>query len=350
MSQNINKNRILLSQMAPHVHSFNVGENKVDKLYKWLCEWIKQKLKSGEIKPGDFLPPKGELAFHIGVSKGTVQNVYRLLEDSGLIESKQRIGTYIKAIGQENSIEKLTSKQQITCQKIKQYILEKQYQIGDELVSIRTLSKELSVSTATIRIAINTLIFEKILAKNNNAFIINNLSFPANHVEQETLVQKISKKIKNYIGQNLKSGEKLPSNKEFAKKYNVSVKTIHDSIKDLEHNGIVRIRRGQYGTTVAEKEEHSRLYNYEKTEIKIKNFISKNCEIGDKLPSIRELAKYTNVSVKTVKIALDNLMEDGYVTIRRGRNGGTFITDIPQDINESYTWLAINPEYLENIN
>ena len=101
--------RITVAEMAPHVHSFRAGENKTDKIYEWLLAWIKQSLKDGKIKPNDYLPQKGDLAFHIGVSTGTIQNVYRMIEDAGLVESKQKIGTIIKSQKSEFS-EKLTSK------------------------------------------------------------------------------------------------------------------------------------------------------------------------------------------------------------------------------------------------
>ena len=57
----------------------------------------------------------------------------------------------------------------------------------------------------------------------------------------------------------------------------------------------------------------------------------KNCRIGDKLPSIKEFSVMLSVSTKTIKRALDEIEEDGYVTFARGRYGGTFVTDIPQD-------------------
>ena len=44
--------------------------------------------------------------------------------------------------------------------------------------------------------------------------------------------------------------------------------------------------------------------------------------------------------------AIDNLAEDGYVTSSRGRYGGTFVTDIPQNSTEAYKWLAISSDYV----
>ena len=77
--------QITVSEMAPHVHSFLPGENKVNKISAWLINWITNSLKNGSIKPYDMLPSKGNLAFHIGVSQGTIQNVFRYVEDFGLV-------------------------------------------------------------------------------------------------------------------------------------------------------------------------------------------------------------------------------------------------------------------------
>ncbi len=342
-----NIKRITVSEMAPHVHSFNYGENRVEKLYLWLKQWIDVKLKSGEIKPYYFLPAKGDLAFHIGVSKGTIQNVYRMLEDANIVESKQKIGTYIKE-QTENNMDKLTSKREITCQRLKQYIIDNNYKQNDKLPSIRTLEKILGISATTIRMSVNCLVYEDIIRKKENFFIVNDLNFSASEITSQTLVEKISEKIEKYVTDNLKSGDRLPPNSVLAKKYKVSVKTIHDSIKILVKAGVLRTRRGQYGTTVSDNNE-TKLYNYEKSELKIRHYIYENCKIGDKLPPIREFAKSIGVSTKTVKSALDNLMGDGYITCQRGRKGGTFVTDIPKSVKESYTWLALNPNYISAI-
>ena len=87
----------------------------------------------------------------------------------------------------------------------------------------------------------------------------------------------------------------------------------------------------------------------EKIELKIRHYIAENCNIGSRLPSILTFAEQYEVSAKTVKKALDNLSEEGYITFTRGRYGGTFVTDIPQGVNEAYKWLALSPEYATNI-
>ena len=138
--------------------------------------------------------------------------------------------------------------------------------------------------------------------------------------------------------------------KLLAKKFKVSVKTVHDALKLLAKSGILLIKRGQYGTTViSDNSYETELYQYEKFEQKLKQYIASNCDVGSKLPAIKNLAKEFDTSEKTIKKALDNLAFDGYVTFVRGRFGGTFVTDIPQVIGEAYKWLAITPEYITNM-
>ena len=340
--------KIAVSEMAPHVHSFDVNENKTEKISRWLEKWIREGVKAGRIKPYDMLPSKGDLAFHIGVSIGTMQNVFRHIEDCGLVESKQRIGTYIKPFVKNCAAVKLTSKRELAVQMIKNFLVQNNYKPGDKLISSRRLSKITGISNATVRNAIECLISEKIIDKKDNIYTVVRTDFIPGAVKQLTLAEKIADKINQYIETDFQKGDKLPANSEFAKQFNVSVKTIHDSMKLLEKKGILIARRGRYGTTVAGQDMKAELYNYEKIELKIRHYIAENCEIGSKLPSIEKFSSIYNISCKTVKKALNNLAEDGYLTFVRGRYGGTFVTDIPQSVNEAYRWLAISSDYISN--
>lgn len=49
---------------------------------------------------------------------------------------------------------------------------------------------------------------------------------------------------------------------------------------------------------------------------------------GDQLPPERELATMLNVSRDTVRDATSSLADAGYLVVRRGRYGGTFIADV----------------------
>ena len=344
MSQIENGRQITVAEMAPHVHSFLPNENKVNKISEWLIGWIKKSLLSGKIKHYDFLPSKGDLACHIGVSLGTMQNAFRLVEDEGLIESKQKIGTYIKDTNEKN-IEKLTSKREAACEEIKKYLIEKECKKGDILISTRNLSKILNIPSSTIRTAINSLISNGIISKRKNNFVINNLDFKIENKEPETLVEKTAEHINSYIKKHLRAGDKLPSNSALADMFNVSIKTIHDAIKILSIAEIVKTKRGYYGTVVTDKNTENNLYFYEQVEQSIKKYIAEKCKINDKLPSIKNFAEVFNVSAKTIKKALDNLAQDGYIFYTRGRYGGTFVAEIPVKYEQGYTWLALSPEF-----
>ena len=332
--------RITVAEMAPPIHSFLPNENKVKKIACWLRDWIETGLKSQKIEPDDLLPAKGDLACHIGVSQGTVQSAYRIVEDLGLVESKQRIGTYIKG---SKTTEKLTSKRELAITIVKKFLLENNYQAGDKIISIRELSRTTGISNTTLVTAFSHLVSQGVLEKKNNSFILLHGDLNIENIETKTLVEKVAENIKDYV-LNLSAGDKLPPNIELAKKFNVSVKTIHDAIKLLSKEGLLLTRRGRYGTSISK--DNSELYHYEKIEQKIRQYIAENAQVGDKLPSIKEFSKLYNTSEKTVKTALDNLAEDGYLTFTRGRYGGTFVMDIPQGVNEAYKWLAINSEYI----
>lgn len=342
--------KITVADMAPHVHSFLPGENKVEKIFAWLSNWIVLSLECGKIKPYDLLPLKSDLACHIGVSQGTVQNVFRLLEDAGYVESKQRIGTYIKDRKNGVEIEKLTSKRELAIEVVKKYLSENNYKKGDILVSVRKLSQYIGISNTTLRMAIATLVSRGVLKKQDNSFIVTDLDFEVSRIETMTLVEKVAINLKQYIAENFKPGERLPSNSELTKIFKVSIKTIHDAVKQLAKEGVLYTRRGQYGTIVLDElgEYSSGTYFYEKFEQKIRLYIAENCQIGDKLLPIRKFAEIFETSEKTIKKALDNLAEEGYLTFTRGRYGGTFVMDIPQSSGDAYKWLAISTDYVSN--
>ena len=337
--------RITVAEMAPHVHNFLPNENKVNKISDWLIAWIENSLASGKIKPDDFLPSKGDLAFHIGVSLGTMQNVFRIVEDKGFIESRQKIGSYIK-VGSGNQIEKLTSKREVAVEMIKKYIIENKYKSGDKLASARKLSQELAIPFATIRSAINNLIIENVIEKKDKYFVIKKVNFVLKNKEQQTLAEKIAEHINKYIKTHLKPGAKLPSNNALADMYNVSIKTIHDAIKILVLAGIVKTKRGYYGTVVVNSSDNGNdLYYYEQVEQSIKKYIAENCKVGTKLPTIKNFADVFNISAKTIKNALDNLANDGYINFVRGRYGGTFVRELPAVYEQNYAWLALSSDF-----
>ena len=353
----------------------NIYESKAIVISNWLAEWIEKDFKIGKIQETNLLPKKAELAYHLGVSIGTMQNALRYLEDKGYVESKQCIGTMVRNWkNPASNVRKLTSKRDICIDLIKRYIAEKRIKIGQRVPSSRVLANLIGSSANTTRLALENLCQQGILehqyqSTNEVCWILksNNFQTPKLNIDvldNVTLVEKVQKDLEKYICKKFKVGDKMPAHEELSKEMKVSIKTIHDALKVLIKKGILLARRGRYGTTViripdenstAIKKESSifasaqetAFYNYEKTENHIKSMIAENYQVGAKLPSILQLSKELDLSPNTVRKALNNLAEDGYLRFARGRYGGTFIIDIPETSAQSFKWLAVNPKYVE---
>lgn len=311
----------------------SLKQDKANTLVKFLEAYIVK------AKENDLLPSKQEVSSFLNVSMGTVQNAYRILEDKGLVKSKQRIGTVITS----SDVKKQVSKRDCCVNLIKKYMLANNIKDTSELPSVRKMAKEIHMSCNTVNSAIKSI-------QNGNS---ENIS------KEKSLIGQIEKDIENYISENCKIGDNIPTLNEFSKILNVSIKTVHDAVKQLSAKRILTPHRGRYGTTVINmpnsikmKKEDSifapakdaSFYFYEKVQNHIKKFIINNCEVGSKLPSIREMALEMNVNSNTIRRALKNLEEDEYITFERGRYGGTFVTEIPDEI--SYKWLALNPKFV----
>ncbi len=376
--------RIEISQLPKEIPDFkNTFESKDSIIKKWLTDWIVSGIKKGGIEPNSLLPKKQELAYYLGVSVGTVQNAVRCVEDAGFLESKQRIGTIIKDTNTSNPIiRKASSKREKVITQIKKYIVENNLQCGDSLPSARFLSAEIGNSTNTIRLALDYLasqgiIEAKAFRSNESNWVLKKIpEFSENEkkllksekeeISADTLVFKVKREIKEYIKNNYKIGDRLPAHQELSEILKVSIKTVHDAIKTLIDEGYLLARRGRYGTTIIKIPDstspnllqplnetsifasaaEAAFYSYQKIENEIKKFIAANYEIGAKLPSMEDLSKQFDVSSNTIRKALQNLAKQGIVNFSRGRYGGTFVVDLPEDdTEESFRWLAVSPDY-----
>lgn len=350
----------------------NTDEAKSVVIAKWLMASIDRLLSSGKISVGNLLPTKAELAYFLGVSVGTIQNALRYIEDFNYVESKQRIGTIIKDKNSvSGGVRKLTSKREMAILKIKKFIISNKIKSGETLPSSRALSELISCSPNTTRLALEYLCTVNILShgkrsSSDNGWVLvsNDIDKDAlsSDIEQKTLVRKVEQDLKKYIDENLNVGDRLPAHSELSDMLKVSMKTVHDALKSLISDGILLARRGRYGTTVTRLPKNSAAYKkleksifapaqdaafyyYEKTQNAIKEMIANNYEIGSKLPSIMELSKDMDLSPNTIRKAFQNLAKEGYLAFSRGRYGGTFVIDIPQIGEETFKWLAVNPQY-----
>lgn len=66
------------------------------RLYEDIIKQIIDRVKSGELKPGDKLPTERELSLQLNVSRTAIREALRSLEIMGVIDSKVGSGTYIK--------------------------------------------------------------------------------------------------------------------------------------------------------------------------------------------------------------------------------------------------------------
>jgi GntR family transcriptional regulator len=64
-------------------------------LYVQIADGLFDQIESGELAPGDRLPPERELSNVLGVNRMTLRQALGLLESQGLIVRRQGLGTYV---------------------------------------------------------------------------------------------------------------------------------------------------------------------------------------------------------------------------------------------------------------
>ena len=145
-------------------------EAKASVIAKWMSDWIKHDLSCGKISINNLLPSKASLAYFLGVSAGTIQNAVRYVEDSGIVCSKQCIGTII--VGEtECGVRKLTSKRETAIDAIKNFIIEKNFKVGQNLPSSRHIAEQIGCSANTTRLALEYLCSAGILEQDRKSVV-----------------------------------------------------------------------------------------------------------------------------------------------------------------------------------
>lgn len=375
--------KILISQIDVKKPDYKTSILSKEKtVLKWLIDYIDSSLKKGSISYGMLLPPKAELASYLGVSIGTVQNAIRQAEDMGYFESKQSVGTAVKNPDSSSAkFEKMLSKKDVAVAELKKYIIDNKIKTGSQLPNVAVLSSIINSHQNTLRLALECLVREGILLRvelkgNKVCWIYQNkieqkTQNPKHDNTVTTLIDKTVERIKKYIEDNCVLGERIPSNEDFSKMLNVSIRTVNEATRILNEQSIILSRRGRYGTIYLndpqkikrqkEREEKSLfmsrgqkeslkttyLYSWEKTLDALKKYIIQNHESGDKIPSMKKLADVLSVSTNTVKKAVTMLCDEGYLITQRGKYGGIFVLEVPQKEAEAFTWLALNPNVVK---
>lgn len=376
--RNVSKNsltRIDVAQLPKQKPDFKTpGKTKDALVTEYLVSFIESGLKEQALTESHLLPRKQDIAKFMGVSVGTVQNAIRVVEDMGHVESKQRIGTLVRDVNNNTDrMRKLTSKREQAVLAVKKFIIDEKIEVGAEMPSAREISAAIGAAANTTRLAMEYLTNEGVLhsrgTRGNKAnwelVQVPELSDDEiGSIESETLIDQLERDLKTYIADNMAVNDKLPSHLELAEQFKVSIKTVHDAMKRLSEQGIIRSKRGRYGTFICRKPDTNfavkpedlfvsvdddLFYNYEKVELHLKKLIKENYSVGQKLPPMGAIAEKLDVSSNTIRKALQNLGKQGIVSFTRGRYGGTFVKELPKETNvKAFEWVSINPQTIES--
>jgi GntR family transcriptional regulator, transcriptional repressor for pyruvate dehydrogenase complex len=86
------------------------GTRRTPKTYEQIIKHIRGAISSGELRPGDRLPPETELARSLGVSRPTVREALKVLEALNVLESATGPtgGTFVRSLSEAGVAEYLT--------------------------------------------------------------------------------------------------------------------------------------------------------------------------------------------------------------------------------------------------
>ncbi len=84
-----------------------INRNNPRPLYLQLADYLREQMKSGQIKPGDKLDSEPEMVKKYGVARQTAREALQQLVNEGLIVKKHGKGTFCKASSQRKNIDVL---------------------------------------------------------------------------------------------------------------------------------------------------------------------------------------------------------------------------------------------------
>ena len=146
--------------------------------------------------------------------------------------------------------------------------------------------------------------------------------------------------IKKYIIRNkIKIGKNLPSSRIIAENINCSPNTTRLALENLctadilthkfknskETGWVLKSLDFEVNKTSANETLVLKVQN------DLKNYITANLRVGDKMPAHEELSKELKVSIKTMHDALKMLIDEGILLARRGRYG-TSVIKMPNEM------------------
>jgi DNA-binding GntR family transcriptional regulator len=233
---------------------------------QWLTAWITEGLANQSLTELHLLPKKSEIANYLDVSISTVRNAIRFVEGEGHVESKQRIGT---VICQDNSsrlrLRKQTSKLYKAVEAIQRFIVKKQLKTSKLMPSARELAKAIGAELDTTHLALRSLVNKGVLSSREvrgnkahwhvaditlmDATVLSHPHVDGHKITSENLIDQVERDLIAMVAQECHPGDMLPTRKELAKRFRVSIKTVNDAMERLADVGIVYARRSKYGGT-----------------------------------------------------------------------------------------------------
>ena len=86
--------------MSDTLRGLNIfKEVQVEKPTDKIIQQIKELIRSGQLKPGDKLPPERKLVEQLGVGRGHVREALRKLEFYGILKTLPQSGTVVEGLG-----------------------------------------------------------------------------------------------------------------------------------------------------------------------------------------------------------------------------------------------------------
>jgi len=74
-------------------------------LYTSIRDYIKQYILEHELKPGDALPPEGQLVEDLGVGRSSVREAVKSLQSMGIVDVRQGDGLYVRELNFDPMLE-----------------------------------------------------------------------------------------------------------------------------------------------------------------------------------------------------------------------------------------------------
>ncbi|MFB9830949.1 GntR family transcriptional regulator [Actinoallomurus acaciae] len=145
---------ILLSTPYVTVEGRHVARPKSsDAIYLKIAAALRERIRSGDLKPGNRFPSEAEVSAEFGVARGTAREALKKLEDDGLVDTVPGIGRIVRS---DQEADKTPRYRRIADELIAA-IEAGEYPPGSQLPSESQLAERFQSSRNTIRSALGEL-------------------------------------------------------------------------------------------------------------------------------------------------------------------------------------------------